>query len=272
MIENVVVIGDSHIVPLKKAFESRNLSCDAEFTFLPFSYIKEFGNDFIQNNSIFYRKILSKKLKNFYESNGAFECAGSDEIFSIPLENCMVFLVGMGLGIDGFLRNFSDEGVLNQRGCVDLPLTVRSVQNYPNLANQDGVSVYSDEFLDYLLSLGVKNSKSSKLYKTFHQRNFLSVEILPLPLISFSAFRYYLRADLKAIPFEAYSSVLKRWMHFLSCSPGVFSISDLIRREHIFNEVFIDSSESLSKKEKDVHMSVSACQASVDYIVSRLAA
>ena len=63
MIENVVVIGDSHIVPLKKAFQLRGLSCDAEFTFLPFNFIKEFGSDFIQNNSIFYRKILNKKTK-----------------------------------------------------------------------------------------------------------------------------------------------------------------------------------------------------------------
>ena len=178
----------------------------------------------------------------------------------------------MGLGIDGLLRNFSDEGVLNRRGCVDLPLTVSSVQNYPYLVNQDGVSVHSDEFLDYLLSLGVKKSKSSKLYEKFHQGNFSSVEILPLPLISFSAFDYYLRANLKEIPFEVYASILKKWMYFLSCSPGVIDINGLICREHILNEVFIDSSETLSKKENDVHMSVSACQSSVDYIVSSLAA
>ena len=270
MIGRVIIIGDSHIVPLKKAFESLNLDGGTQYHFLPFKYIKAASPNFIVNHSLEYKKILDQKSHSFYSSSGFDASDDSDKIHRIPLENSKVYLVGMGLGMDAFLRNFSEDGTLNHEKCVDIPIYSSQAVNYCSATNLLDFTIYQDDFIDDLIGASIQKSKSFKLYKNFIEYGFSSIELLPLPFVSFSSLAYYSRSDLNLIPSELYLYSINKWLDCISTVPAIINPFKLIAERHLSKSVLLMDGETYSSKPSDIHMSIKSCEMAINYIHASL--
>ena len=271
MINRVIIIGDSHIVPFKKAFESLHFDCGTEYIFLPFKYIKARSSGFIVNHRLEYKKIIDKKNHSFYSTSGFESSDNSDEIHCIPLENSKVYLVGMGLGVDALLRNFSEDGTLNHEKCVNFPIYSSQAVKYSLATDLRDFTIYQDDFVDDLIRTSVHKSKSFRLYKNFIENGFSLIELLPLPLVSFASLAYYSRSDLNLIPSELYIYSIQRWLDCISKETAIINPFKLIDERHLSKSVLLMDGETYSVRASDIHMSIEACKMAVKYIHASLA-
>lgn len=269
MISRIIVIGDSHLVPLKQLVDSVHNNANLEFEFVPVkflqSYSKKLDNCF-SDNSILFRRQINAKLKQFYGAGGIAESETPSAVVQLPLEGSHVFLVGLGLGVDGLMRNFSDDNRLNNENCVQLPWILSQVissapQNHTH-------AIYPDHFIKYLMSLAIAQSYSFKIYSALRALNFNRIKMLPLPLIRFSSACYYAQDCLDPSFQENILKIIECWYSLLCENSDVVNILDLVPKEYREEKFFLNESKSYTQKTTDIHASPDACMSAYKLMLS----
>lgn len=272
VISRIIVIGDSHLVPLKQLIESIHADGDLKFHFIPVRFLRSYSSKLLEcftNNSIFYRNYIGSKSKAFYESGGVYESDDSFNVSQLSLENSLVFLIGLGLGVDGLLRSFSQDNRLNKEDCVHLPLySSRLISS--NFQTNNHYTVYPDKFVRYLLSLAIKQSYSFKIYSALKVINFNRINILPLPLISLSSASYYVHGSLDPLFLGNMSLFIEDWYSSLHGISDVVNIFDLVPAEDRASDLFLDETKVYSRMNNDIHMSPEAYMQTYRWMISSL--
>lgn len=269
MISRIIVIGDSHLVPLKQLVDSVHNDANLEFEFVPVRFLQSYSKNLdkcFSDNSIFFKRQIDTKLKQFYGAVGIAESDASSEVFQLPLEGSHVFLVGLGLGVDGLMRNFSDDNRLNKENCVQLPWYLSQLISSASQIHTH--AIYPDHFIQYLMSLAIARSYSFKVYSALRALNFNRTKILPLPLIKFSSARYYAQESLDPSFQENILKLIECWYSLLCEKPDVINIFDLVPIEYIENNFFLNELKSYSQINTDIHMSADACMSAYKLMLS----
>ena len=66
MISRIIVIGDSHLVPLKQFVDSNHNDSNLKFEFVPVRFLQSYSKNLencFSNNSIFFSRQIDPKLK-----------------------------------------------------------------------------------------------------------------------------------------------------------------------------------------------------------------
>lgn len=261
MTSRIIVIGDSHLVPLKQLVDSVHNDVNSTFEFLPIRFLQSYSKNLdkcFSDNSIYFKKQLGSNLKQFYGSGGIIESEASSEVFQFPLEDSHVFLVGLGLGVDGLIRNFSGDNRLNKENCVQLPwylsqLISSTSQIYGSHA------VYPDKFIQYLMSLAIAQSYSFKVYSALRALNFNRIKIFPLPLVRLSSVCYYAQDSIDPSFQKNILKLIEGWYSLLCEKPDVVNIFDLVPIDYRESNFFLNETKSYSQSKTDIHMSSDAC-------------
>lgn len=269
MISRIIVIGDSHLVPLKQLVDSVHNNPNLEFEFVPVRFLQSYSkqlDDCFSDNSIFFKRQFGTKVKQFYGAGGIAESETPSEVVQLPLDGSYVFLVGLGLGADALMRNFSDENRLNNENCVQLPWILSQVistapQNHTH-------AIYSDHFIKYLMSLAITKSYSFKVYSALRALNFNCIKMIPLPLIRFSSACYYAQDSLDPSFQQNILKLIECWYSLLCENPDVISILDLVPIEYREGNFFLNEAKSYSQSNTDIHMSPDACMSTYELMLS----
>ncbi len=272
MISRIIVIGDSHLVPLKQLVESIHADGALEFHFIPVRFLQSYSRRLSKcftANSIFFRKYLGSKSKDFYGSAGIYDTDDSSNVSELSLENSLVFLLGLGLGVDGLLRSFSQDNRLNKENCVQLAWYSSQLISSTSQFN-DPYAVYPDSFVRHLLSLAIEQSYSFNVYNALKAKSSNPVNMLPLPLISLSSASYYVQGDLDPFFLENMSSLIEDWYSYLHEKSDVVNVFDLVPVEDRARNFFLNETKVYSRANHDVHMSPEAYMQVYRWMISPL--
>ena len=265
----IIVIGDSHLIPLKRCLESTLPECQEQITYLPHRFIKKaHPNDFVSQTHIFYRPKLDSKVEKFYKSGNISVSSNSEDLCSIPVEGATIFLVGLGLGVDGLIRGFSRNGALNSKNVVNFPILSSCLD--AKLSSLSDLFAYPENFLRELFSVSIQKSFATKMYKLLSNSGMSSVHLIPMPLLSLDTLRYYSLGSYESVSAESFAETIRIWLEIVSARPGVCDLLNIVPANCVSDGVFLGGSETYIDDPKDVHMSINACLGAAEFISSFL--
>jgi len=261
----IIVIGDSHIVPLKIEFDKLAETASnfaGEVLFIPHHWIRGAKSFCLDTGTITLFKSAKEKTRAHYSVANLASETNSDtlEELQVSMKNSVIFLVGLGLGGDGLLRAFSESGTLNESNVSRLPI-VPPFEDYACLA--DSHPFYTSELmLDVLKGYLMKTPAYGyySMFSSVFERYSLSLYICSIPVISKNAVSHF--TGLPEQHLNCYSRVFEIWNQIISLSfPGaqLLQSTDLLDLSHFEDSYFLKSEHRFDVKPYGVHVSSKTC-------------